>query len=165
MTKGWTKTGDSSYAFSVDGHEVGRMSISVNSLDRRADLTIGQDTFMIRQTGFWKSTTELTNQQGVCLIKAYQEKWYANSSILEFDGKQYKLVVRNNPLAEWAILDGEKELLAYGLTTENGKVSIRITSAETTTSYLPDFLLWYLFVPIATENLGDSFLFLMLMIS
>jgi hypothetical protein len=163
MVKHWEKTQDGTYTFSVDSNEIGKMEISYDSLERKAICNYEETDFIIKRTGFWKSTIEIANETGQIIARMYPEKWYASSWILDYKKKHYKVIVRNNPLAEYAILDNSSELAAYGLITDNGRVTVRITTSNQNTDFLLDFLLWYLFVPIATENMGDTFTFLMLL--
>ena len=60
-------------------------------------------------------------------------------------------------MAEYVIFDAKNEILSYGLDTQNGKASVRINSNSEESELLFDFLLWYLFLPIANENMGDDF--------
>ena len=163
MTKNWKKTKAGVYSFTIDNNEIGTMEISYESLEREAICRFEGNEFVFKRTGFWKSTIEISNQAGQTIAKIYPEKWYASSWTFDYYEKKYKVIVRNNPLAEYAILDNSAELAAYGLITNNGSVNIRITSSAKSSDLLFDFLLWYLFVPIATENMGDSFTFLMLL--
>jgi hypothetical protein len=163
MTKNWKKTKEGNYSFSVDNKQIGTMEISYASLERKAICNIENNVFIIKRTGFWKSTVEINNQTGQTIAKLYPKKWYANSWTLDFKEKELEVIVRNNPLAEYAIIDNSKELAAYGLTTENGNLTVRVTTLDESSGFLFDFLLWYLFVPIATENMGDSFTFMMLL--
>jgi hypothetical protein len=114
------------------------------------------------RTGFWKTGIEIKDVNGTVILKAYPEKWYANTSIVEFENDPYKLIIRNNPLAEFAISKNGTDMLAYGLSTDNNGLSVRISTAGGP-DFIFDFLLWYLFVPIANENFGDSYLFQMLL--
>ena len=91
------------------------------------------------------------------------EKWYVNNWVVEYRGKNYKLSVRNNPLAEYMITEGEKLILAYGLQAQDGKVQVKITGVHSPDNYLFDFLLWYLFAPVAIENIGDHMSFSLLL--
>lgn len=163
MIKSWKKTKEGEYSFSLDNNDMGTMKISYNSLEREAKCQIQGKHFSIRRTGFWKSTIEIYNESGESIAKIYPEKWYASSWTFDYQDKVYKIKVRNNPLAEYVIQDNSKDLAAYGLTTENEKVSVRISTLSQNSDLLFDFILWYLFVPIATENMGDDFLFLMLL--
>lgn len=161
-TKKWLKTEKSIFTLWDNNQQIGTMEIAMGSTARKATASFQGKKIVIKKTGFWKSNLEITDQNGQIIAKVYSEKWYANSFILETDKKKYKLLVRNNPLAEWAIKDNNEDLLAYGLTTQNGKVSVKITAASDKTNYLFDFILWYLFVPIATEHGADDLTFLML---
>ncbi len=163
MTKSWKKAGEGIYSFSVDSKEIGKMVIYYDSLDRKAKCHIENNDFVIKRTGFWKSTIEISNETGQTIAKIYPEKWYASSWTFDYNDKKYKLTVRNNPLAEYAIFDNSNEIAAYGLITENGLVNVRITTLNQSSDFVFDFLLWYLFVPIVTENMGDDFTFQMLM--
>lgn len=95
------------------------------------------------------------------ILKSYTEKWYANSTIIEYKGKKLVLKIRNNPLAEYVLYDVNKEILAYRLETVSGKAEVKIKS--NTSDYMFDYLLWYVFLPIAQENIGYNYDFIMLL--
>ena len=159
-TKSWIKKDDLNYTFEVDGKTIGTLEIIYTNLDRKAIFIIENQKFTLKYNGFWKSNFEIKDENQAIILKSFTEKWYANSTILDYKGNKLKLKVRNNPLAEYVIFDGEKEILAYALDTNLGKPSVRINSNSS--DYLLHFLLWYIFVPIAQENIGDDFTFLTL---
>ena len=163
MTKKWTKSELTKYFFSIDNIEIGTLEIFSNTLDGKAIAKIGDNEFIIKRTGFWKSAIEITDQSDAIIAKVYAEKWYAHTLNLDFKTTKYKVSIRNNPLAEWAIIEGNKDLLVYGLNIENsnGMVNVKIGSAEDNNDYILDYLLWYLFVPMAEEEMGDNFTFTM----
>jgi hypothetical protein len=158
--KSWTKIGEAHYAFSLDDKHEGTLKISPNSKDSKAIIKIGQEDFTIRRVGFWKTAVEITDKTNTNIGKLYGEKWYAHTFVLDYKGTKYKLVIRNNPLSELAIMQENKLVLAYGLDAGE-RIQVKITSSENHQDYLLDCLLWYLFVPIATENMGDDFTFVM----
>jgi hypothetical protein len=160
--KNWKKTAEGKYTFYKQEQKIGQLEIQTNLFKRRAIIDLDNQKYTLKHTGFWKSNLEIVDTQNHVVLKTYQEKWYSSSSIIELEGKKLKLIIRNNPLAEYAIVDGEKEILAYGLDFKDGKAITRIQSAIHTQSYLLDFYLWYLFVPIAQENMGEDFTFLLL---
>lgn len=159
MERKWTKLDENKFSLTVDEKKVGEMHISTGSTSMQATCKIGNEDFTIQRTGFWKSTVEILDDKGKLVAKTYNEKWYANSSILEFGNKKYKLILHNNPMAEYAIMDEGKTMLSYGLNAESGKITVKINVAQVDSNLLFDFLLWYLFVPIVSENTGDNFLF------
>lgn len=160
--KKWIKVEDSIFALSDNNQQIGTMQIARGTTSRKATAIIQGQEFEIKKTGFWKSRIEITDRKGHIIAKVYSEKWYKNSSILEYKNTQYKLIVRNNPLAEWAIQENNQDLLSYGLTTQEGKVSVKISTTTVEPNYLFDFILWYLFLPIATEQGADDGTFILL---
>lgn len=54
-------------------------------------------------------------------------------------------MVRNNPLAQWAIRENDHDLLAYGIYVANGKVDVKLTSSNNNQDYLLDFFFSCLF--------------------
>lgn len=163
--KQWKKQGESSYAFYKHDEKIGEMLIQTPIFDRKVIFQIEGKSYFLKHVGFWKSNIEITDESENVVLKTYNEKWYANASVIEFNNKKLQLVVRNNPLAEYAILENDSAILAYGLDTNEGKATVRIQTSIHNKSYLLDFLLWYLFAPIAQENIGDAFTFTMLLMA
>ena len=161
MKKHWTKIAEFNYTFLVDETEAGKMEIHYNTIASKVVCTINGSAFEIKRIGFWKANIEITDSNGAVVLKTYPEKWYANTSVIEFENRKYKLIIRNNPLAEYAVTENDKDVLAYGLSSENKELRVRISSSDNI-DYLFDFLLWYLFLPVANENFDDAFLFLLL---
>jgi hypothetical protein len=160
QTKNWQKVSENVYAFSENGSEIGTLERLSGKV--KAIFTMGSHKFSLEKTGFWGSTMNIVAENGEIVLTAYPPKWYANRWILEFEGNSYTLEVRNNPLAEWAILKENVTVLAYGVSTENGKAITKITASNTPVSPLFDFLLWYLFSPIISENASDNLILILL---
>lgn len=160
--KKWVKIDSSIFTLWDNNQQIGKFEVANRTSEKKANVSFQDKEFVIKKTGFWKSNIEITDQNGQIIAKVYSEKWYGNSYILEYGNKKYKLLVRNNPLAEWAIQDNNKDVLAYGLSTQDGKVVVKIKSDFERPNYLFDFILWYLFEPIATEQCADDLTFLML---
>jgi hypothetical protein len=160
-SKKWIKKNDFNYTFEVDEKTIGTLEMVYTNFDRKAIFIIESQKFTLKYNGFWKSNFEIKDENETVILKSFTEKWYANSTVLDYEGNKLKLKIRNNPLAEYVIFDGEKEILAYALDTKLGKPSVRINSNSS--DYLLHFLLWYIFIPIAQENIGDDLLFLTLL--
>ena len=163
MDKHWKKYQDTAFIFFTDNNETGKMSINFGAVKKAATFNIGQNHYSIKQKSLWNSNLSITDTNEAEILKMYAEKWYANNWVIEYGGKRYKLSVRNNPLAEYVITEGNKEILAYGLQTDNGKVQVKITGTTGQSDFIFDFLLWYLFAPVALENMGDNTSFLLLL--
>ncbi|MFN8362064.1 MAG: hypothetical protein U0264_19320 [Candidatus Kapaibacterium sp.] len=162
MTKQWTPTGENTHTLSIDGAPCATVE-RLHTTDLKAHVTIGDARYTIAQPGFWKRHIEITDHTGTLIARAEYERWFANAMTLHYQGIAYKLVIRNNPLAEWALLDANSTtLLAYTLHTGNGTPSVHITTALPTHDLLLDCLLWYLFAPIAQENCSDTAMLVMM---
>jgi hypothetical protein len=159
--KNWKKTEEAVFTLWDNHQEIGKMEIALASIERKAIANINNQIIKIKRTGFWKSNLEITGSNGELIAKTYPEKWYSSAYILEYGTKLYKLKVRNNPLAEWVIQENNEDLLCYGLITQDGKAGIKIAGSKNT-PYLFDFILWYLFAQIATEQSGEDLTFLAL---
>ncbi|OOV26357.1 hypothetical protein BXU11_12780 [Flavobacterium sp. LM5] len=157
--KKWIKNEELKYSFEVAGKVIGNLTISYANFDRKAFFEIEDKKYTLEYNGFWSSSITVKDENEAVVLRSYTEKWYANSSILEYKGQKFRLKIRNNPLAEYVIFDeNQNELLAYGLKVENHQCKVVIHS-NGSIDYLFDFLLWYSFLPIAQENMGDSFVF------
>jgi hypothetical protein len=156
--KHWKSLGDNTYILFNSEKESGKFTF-FNTLNSKAIAIQNEQEFHFTRTGFWKSKIEISDKLGQKIAEIYAEKWYSNAHILDYKNKSYKLVVRNNPMAEWVLLDNNKEILAYQLSTQNGKATVKITSASEENEVLFDYILWYLFRPIALENTGEDLSF------
>jgi hypothetical protein len=159
----WQQTGQGQYVFLQNGQVAASMEIALGTMSRQAKVQIGGARFTIERVGFWKTGIEISDQASKVIGICAAEKWYANAMTLDFRGKTYRQVVRNNPLAEYAILEDNAELLAYGLKTDAGKAILGIHDSLGNADILLHCLLWYQFLPIAMENSGDNFVFQMLL--
>jgi len=159
MNKNWKKKKEGEYVFSVDNVEIGTMEIAYDSLETKAICKLEGNAYVIKRAGFWKSAIEISKESGQNVAKIYPRKWFASTWILQYKNEKYTLKVRNNPLVEYVLLHNEVEIAAYALNTDNNQVNVKITTANNTSDYLFDFLLWYLFLPVAIENMNDHIVF------
>lgn len=155
----WKTVDQRLYSFELNSKLIGTVEVVYSHFDRKALFTIENKVYTLNYNGFWKSNFVITDEKENVILTSRVEKWYASTTILEYKGKQLELKIRNNPLAEYVIFDGDYEILAYALSTENRKATVRINTNTSENDNLLDFLLWYIFLPIAQENIGDNFTF------
>ena len=72
--------------------------------DQSASLQIGDEIYTIRRIGFWKSSVEVSDARQRLVARVYPDKWYAHRLSMDYRGHSWKLVIRNNPLAEFLLL-------------------------------------------------------------
>ncbi|HEU4496280.1 MAG TPA: hypothetical protein VFR70_04445 [Flavobacterium sp.] len=157
-TKKWSAIDglDYHYGFSADGREIGTMEIITKGLlEKKAIFKIFEKTFYLTHPSSWKSDFVIKDENGNVILEAFTKKWYGSTLVLNYKDKNLKLKPRNNPLAEYVIFDGDKEILSYGLSG----IKIKIGPEDGDVDYLLDYVLWYLFRAIALEIMGNNFVF------
>lgn len=158
QTTEWIKQDEFTYHFIRNNRKAGEMKIDYNSFQSNAGCLLNESRFTIKRTGFWKTAIEITDDHGEVILTTSPEKWYSGSYLVNYGNRKCKLNVRNNPLAEYVLIENDKEMLTYGLNTENKTLVVKISEAEDCDAIL-HYLLWYLFVPVANENFGNTYLF------
>jgi len=131
-------------------------SIDREEKNGRVGLQIGSESYTLKLSGFMGQKLELFDASNTPILTVEAEKWYSKTYTFNYGGHIYQLLVRNNPLAEFAILDATTEYLAYGLgfAEDTKKAAVRITE-KVNQPLIFHALLWYLFEPIAIENTVD----------
>lgn len=155
-TKHWQKNNDFDYQLIERGTILATLQLDPKSSGCKAELFSGTANYTIQRIGFWKSKLEVRDQYDQLILHTYPGKWYSNKSFVEYKKRIHTCELRNNPMAELVIKHSEDELLAYGLDSENGHVILRINEHPGATSdILLHTVLWFLFLPIAHENIAD----------
>lgn len=156
MEKYWKKMDTGQYALWLNNREIATMHTQTSGFKRITTITANGHTYQLKPTGWWKSNTEVRDENGLLVAEIKPETWYGSSYLFNYNNNHYKLQVRNNPMSEWVLHENNQEVLAYGLKTKNGKACVGISGPGSNNSLLPEVLLWYLFQPIATENIGQD---------
>lgn len=159
LLKQWVKTGEGHYLFKHGDEDLASLFIDYKSINRKALVTINDESFTIKQTSIWKNHMAITNASNNTIITIVPEKWYSSSFLVQWGLNNYQLKVRNNPLAEWVLQQDGKDVLAYGIKTSNSNVVTQITERATIPPIILHAILWYLFLPIALENTSDTLMF------
>lgn len=158
-TKKWTAIGTLKYAFSVAEQPIGTMEMIYKGWKAKAVFKIAESTLYLSHKGFWNSTIVIKDEHGSMVLETVAEKWYSGRSLIKYKNQTLQLKLTNNPMAGYVISYFDKELLSYSLEIASGQLKIKTGPADANADYLLDFVLWYLFSPIAQENMGDSFVF------
>jgi hypothetical protein len=114
----------------------------------RAICTIGENEFEIKRVDYWQSNFGMYFGITHNILTAITDERYGNTFNIEFENKEYKLIIRNNPWVEYVITENGQDILIYALKSENGKPVPVIYSSDKSNYYF-DFLLWFLFLPTA----------------
>jgi hypothetical protein len=149
--KRWEKKNENTFVFLVDEAQVADLTFDLKTYN--AVLKTQNEEYFFTRKGFWKTSLEILDNKEVQIAKLYFEKWYSHMSTLEYKNQKLYCATRNNPMIEVALLDNKKTVLAYGLQLENGVIHLNISSAQQTIDPILEALIWFAFIPIATENI------------
>jgi hypothetical protein len=163
--RNWEKITELKYLFWVGEKKIGELELRYSKWKRGAVFNIEDQIYTIEHFGLWKDKLQVSDYKGNVILKGYSEKWFSNQTTLDYQNTKLHLKIRNNPLAEFVITNEVSELLSYSLETNNGTILTKIISLPENEDYLLDFLLWYLYQPIAQENAGDNLVFQSLLMS
>lgn len=158
----WNKSEKGKYTFVVDGKEKGALKLHWKVSVQSAEGVFGAHAFTIRRTGFWKSRIEITDRHGIPVAKVQRTKGSGRGSTLSYHGTHYRLMLRNNPLAEYVIERDGREVLAYGLVAHKGKFALKITGQVDEKDYLLHGLLWFLIWPHVNKSTDEDLVFMLL---
>lgn len=137
-----------------------RVVIKYNPRQHSARITCGihQRLFFIETTGSLIQKTIFTNEYGLGIGSLTQDSVIGNKGMVIINEKKYHYTLNNNPLAELVIYDKNinDPLVSCGLQTSNSITSIALSNNTDSSdnSCLLLGLCWYLFLPVAKENVA-----------
>ena len=150
------KGNEETYSLCHNEKELLRLYYHPFTNSARVEYAQEKRVFLIRKEGFLRNKTVLCNEYGIRIGQL--GRGHDGGGVLEINQERFSYNIHNNPLAEIVIAkenDPEEPLFTCGLKTNNGSAQIELTS-KPDHILAPHFLLmalcWYLFLPVAKEN-------------
>jgi len=117
--------------------------------------------FMIRKEGFRRNKTVLRNEYGVRMGQLGYDKTNTTEGNIELNGEKFFYTIQTKPADELVIYKDTKEkpFLVCGLKVNDGNTSVRFnrsTELNPTEHFLLMAVCWYMFLPVARENLVET---------
>jgi hypothetical protein len=114
--------------------------------------------FLIRKEGFLRNKTVLRNEYGIKIGELGSDK--NKEQFIEVNKERFYYSIRNNPLAELIIYKESKDqpLLVCGLNVDQGNTFVHFKKEKghhLSYSGLLMALCWYMFLPVAKENVAQ----------
>jgi len=159
MKKEWRKNGKDDYSLFLNNEEQTNLTFSTKSMKRPATFKLNGKAYIIQRSGFWKTKLEILDEHGIILAQASPRSWFSSGYLFKYKSHSYTVILKNSPLAQWKIMEGNVEIMHYGLKS-NKEVVISENSNQHDVIF--DVLLWYLMEPIVTENADDFVTFILL---
>ena len=115
--------------------------------------------FLIRKEGFLRNKTVLRDEYGMRVGELSYEKFHSNEGTIELLDEKFSYRIENNPVTAFRIFrDDNKDtpFVKCGLKADKGNTSLEFEK-ENELSQSQHFLLmslcWYMFLPVAKENM------------
>ena len=146
MNKYWEQTSNKTYKLFINGNQV--VTLEKTARQQATIHTRGRKFRIVRKKS-WSRSFQILDEQDEVVAQVAPRKWYAETLVLQYQGQEYLLKHRNNPLFETVMQDlQKKDIIAYGKGVENLKEKITVTDHRqlyTVSDYLPDAIVWFLF--------------------
>lgn len=135
------------------------LTLNPFSSSARVECDSEKRIFLIRKEGFRRNKTVLRTEYGFKIGELGMEN---KQHFITVNEERIYYTIHNNPLAELVLYKETKEnpLVVCGLSTENGNTGIYF-SKESDQAAIPHpgllmALCWYMFLPVAKENVPDT---------
>lgn len=134
--------------------------VKYNPAQRSARISVDDKhrLFFIESAGSLTGRYTLKNEYGLEVGSMGNDKWGKEGYII-IEEKKFIYTIQNNPLAELTIYDSitNKALASCGLTTGINGTSLSLSQQTNNadSNYLLLGLCWFLFLPVAKENLVE----------
>ncbi len=136
-----------------------RLTLVYNPFSNSARVECNKEkrVFLIRKEGFRRNKTVIRSEYGIKIGEFGQEN---KQQYIEVNNEKFFYSTRNNPLAELFLFkaDAEQPVVSCGLTARSGMADVYFkkdkTLGEMPHPGLLMALCWYMFLPVAKENIA-----------
>jgi hypothetical protein len=135
--------------------------VKYNPVHRSARVSSGgkHTLYFIESAGSLSGKYIFKNQYGIEVGNMACDKWKATEGTVTIESKKYGYKIHNNPVAEIQIYENEthRHLVSCGLISNENGIAISLSQQNNNAgnNYLLLGLCWYLFLPMAKENLVE----------
>lgn len=153
---------------SASGHEVYQLfkddkkilTLSFNPFSNTARVECDKEkrVFLIRKEGFRRNKTVVRNEYGIKIGELGHEN---KEEFIDVNNERFYYSIQNNPLAELVLYKESKDrpLVACNLKSNEGSTSVEFKKdqalLDSTHPGLLMALCWYMFLPVAKENVPE----------
>ncbi len=132
------------------------LSLNLFSLTAKVECADSRRIFKIEKEGFLQTKTIIKNEYGIKIGQLNLAPWFSNEGFIDLNEERFYYTSQNNPLAELIIYKSSKKkpLVVCGLKSNEHKTAIHFEKNKEIekNSCLLMALCWFLFMPVAKEN-------------
>ncbi len=136
-----------------------KVIVKYNPIHQSARVTCGnhQRLFFIESSGSLSGKAIFKNEYGMEIGSITHDRWHLSEGNITIDDKKFHYGFKNNPLVELTIYNSitQQPLVSCGLKVNNSGNGLTIVTTPIEANCFLLSLCWYLFLPIAKENLAE----------
>jgi hypothetical protein len=146
------------YHLYKDDKKILTLALNPFSNSARVECEKQKRVFLIRKEGFRRHKTVLRSEYGIKIGELGNEN---KENFIDVNEERFYYTIQNNPLAELVLYKESKDkpFVTCGLSTKEGDPAIMFskdkTLSDTTHPGLLMALCWYMFLPVAKENVVE----------
>jgi hypothetical protein len=146
------------YHLCKDDKKILTLTFNPFSNSARVECEKEKRVFFIRKEGFRRNKIILRNEYGIKIGELGQEN---KENFIDVNDERFYYATNNNPLAELVLYKESKDhpFVTCGLSTKEGDTAVKFTKdkklSDATHPGLLMALCWYMFLPVAKENVVD----------
>ncbi|HEV7779625.1 MAG TPA: hypothetical protein VGO58_00085 [Chitinophagaceae bacterium] len=146
------------YHLYKDDKKILTLTLNPFSNTARVECEKQKRVFLIRKEGFRRNKTVLRSEYGIKIGELGQEN---NENFIDVNDERFFYSKENNPLAELVLYKESKEkpFVTCSLSTREGNTSVDFKKdkqlSDTSHPGLLMALCWYMFLPVAKENVVE----------
>jgi hypothetical protein len=146
------------YTLYNDNRKILSLTLNPFSNSARIELDKEKRVFLIRKEGFRRKKLVLRNEYGIKIGELGHEN---KQDFIDLNNDRFYYTFHNAPMSELVLYKGSKDapVISCSLDTTDGNPSIEFNKTRTSETFSHTGLLvalcWYMFLPIAKENITD----------
>ena len=146
------------YHLYKDDKKILSLTFNPFSNSARVECEKQKRVFLIRKEGFLRNKIVLRNEYGIKIGELGQEN---KENFIDVNDERFFYTIQNNPLAELVLYKESKQrpFVTCSLSTKEGDPAVKFTKdktlSDTTHPGLLMALCWYMFLPVAKENIVE----------
>jgi hypothetical protein len=146
------------YHLYKDDKKILTLALNPFSNSARVECEKQKRVFLIRKEGFRRNKTIVRNEYGIKIGELGHEN---KENFIDVNDERFFYSIENNPLAELVLYKQSKDrpFVTCGLSTKKGDPAVKFTKdknlSDTAHPGLLMALCWYMFLPVAKENVAE----------
>lgn len=156
MKRNWNITKNGKHVLSINNKVVGEIEHLVNTTSKRSKFRIEDNEYIIKKVGQYGDKMVLQDVKSNEILSISNDERQLKKWVLEYNNQTYEFRIIDGTLHEFAIVDKNDTLISYSFKELLDLSTVLVKVDAKVENYFFDFVIWYLFYPLAYFHLGGD---------